>query len=118
MIRSAFFLLFFLTLGACKKRAAEPDVLSKQKMVEVLTDMQLAEAAARLRLMPEDYKREPEKWYLELMEAHGTDTSEFSLSLKYYSARPAVLFEIYEEVNANLMKEAGMEPPPEKKPGS
>lgn len=77
-------------------------------MVLILTDLQLAESASRLQLLPEDYLKNPDKWYIEVMNAHKTDTTIFSKSLNYYSAHPTQLSKIYQEVNKNLLQETGL----------
>jgi hypothetical protein len=83
-------------------------------MVAILTDMQLADAASRERLLPEDYLKDPKRWYLDIMQAHQTDTATFSASLRFYVQDPEKLSKIYDEVNNNLMKEIGTPLPPKK----
>lgn len=117
MIRIAKILLASVLLfaGCAKPDQQHSTILPKEKMIAILTDMQLAEAATDLRLMPDEYLRKPEKWYVEIMEAHQTDTATFSASLRHYIEKPDEFSKMYDEVNKNLMEEIGMTPPPPEK---
>lgn len=97
-------LVLALTLASCRKPVPE-GILPKDKMVLLLTDLQLADAATRKHLMPEAYERMPEKYLLEITANHGTDTATFRRSMQWYMRHPEQLDKIYAGVNDALMKQ-------------
>lgn len=102
-------LMLFIACGSAG--SDKKNILSEDKMAAILTDMQLAESASRLQLMPGEYLDDPLKWYVEIMQEHGTDTTIFSKSLDYYTSHPDKLEKIYKKVDENLLKQSGVSPP-------
>lgn len=104
------FLLTALILFSCESKQ-KPDVLSMDKMSDIITDIQLADAAYKLELLPEKYKDQPEQYYLEILNYHQTDTAAYNKSMKYYAENPILLKKIYLKVEKNLQTQGGKLPP-------
>lgn len=101
-------LLMSITIFSCSKKTEKipADVLSQKKMIEVLTDIQIAEAGIQLRnstpsdsvssLAISEYKYVFEK-------NHITD-SIFKKSFSYYTLHPDIMSDMYKEVITTLSK--------------
>ena len=100
MHKRLFFLFFLISLSCSKKPPA--DVLSTEKMTDIITDLQLADVAYKLELLPEVYKNQPQKYYLEILSAHQTDSATYNRSMIYYAENPQLLKKIYIGVEKNL----------------
>ncbi len=98
-LRIAFLVLIILFSCQPKKQA---DVLSMDKMAAIITDIQLADAAYKMDLLPETYKNTPEKYYLEILATHQTDSATYNKSFLYYSENPILLKKIYLKVEKNI----------------
>ena len=94
-------LLTLISLTSCVKKAPN-DLLSTQKMTEIITDIQLADVAYKMDLLPTSYKGHPEKYYLEILASHQTDSATYHKSLQYYAENPKLLKKIYLDVEKNI----------------
>ncbi len=100
-----FFLIgFFLLLPFSCKPGTSERVLSPDKMSAIITDLQLADAAYKLDMLPPEYKNHPEKYYLEILASHQTDSASYNKSMRYYAENPALLKKIYMDVEKNLQQ--------------
>lgn len=79
--------LCILLLSACGKKGVSvpKDVLPFDKMAEVMTDVQLADAASREHLLPQKYSERHELWLFDILNKHKTDTATYFRSLRFYS---------------------------------
>lgn len=96
-------LLIFTGLVACKNKPPG-NVLSTEKMTGIITDIQLANVAYKMDLLPESYKNNPEKYYLEILEENQTDSATYNRSLQYYAENPKLLKVIYMGVEKNIQQ--------------
>ena len=100
-------LLFASLFLSCKKKEEIPaDILPKNKMTAILTDIHLNEAM----INEQRYKRDslPEissTFYCNIFEKHETTADEFQKSLDYYSFHLDELKKVYQEVVAELNKD-------------
>jgi hypothetical protein len=96
-------ILFVSCAGEGKKRVKKPDnLISKDKMVEVIYDMSLISAAKGVnRKLMEQKGVHPEKY---IYEKHGIDSVQFALSNEYYAFDLDAYEEIYKEVKLKLAK--------------
>ena len=101
-------LLFF---SACQKaektKAAKPAVfLTESQMVELITDVQILEAAINNRRNIGQSTNEIKTlWFNQLFEKHQVTDVVFQENLNYYNEKPAVMERILEEVLANIMQD-------------
>lgn len=99
-----------LALFSCTSKQ-KPDVLPIDKMSDIITDIQLADAAYKLELLPEKYKDQPQQYYLEILNYHQTDTATYNKSMRYYAENPILLKKIYMKVEKNIQMQGGKLPP-------
>ena len=96
--------LLFLVLLSCGEKVIEApdDLISKEKMVEMLYELSLINAAKGTNpKILEENNIEPTQF---LFEKHGVDSLQFVKSDIYYASIPAEYQSIYESVSAKLEK--------------
>ncbi len=92
-------LLFFSV--ACDRNKTPEGVIARKEMVPLLYDFHLAEGY--LSSLPIDSNRLlARQYYTAVFEKYHTDSTHFNRSLRYYSKKPAVLDQIYGEVQERL----------------
>lgn len=88
-------ILILLLFSGCTLRPF--GVLSQDKMVDVLLDVHIVEAA--IRTLDSNSKRiEKQEYYNEMFAHHGITKEQFDKSLDWYSHHPSRLVEIYDAV--------------------
>jgi hypothetical protein len=98
-------LLLSLLFVSCKsnKDATPSDVLSKDKMVDVLVDVHLAEASLGLeRISGPRLDQLTAKKYDSVFMKHQITYEQFKTSYEYYVEHPVVLDDMYQEVINHL----------------
>lgn len=102
------FSLCGITLISCSKKEEKipENILSKEKMIKVMVDVQLAEAAIQNRNlnMTDSTKIIAAGYYKNLFEKNKMSEQQFRESFLYYSHHLDVLNKIYEEVINELSK--------------
>jgi hypothetical protein len=82
------------------------EVMTKKQMTSLLMDMQITEVKFRQlnpNLTLNDTTRNYYRFgYVDLFKKHETTPANFRLSMEYYSKRPDILNEIYNDVISNL----------------
>ncbi|MBC7922857.1 MAG: DUF4296 domain-containing protein [Ferruginibacter sp.] len=89
------------TLGACVERPQPPlGTLSQSQMVQILTDVHLAEAkTSRITLRSLDSSRTLyQRYEEEILKNYRTDTATYRKSLRFYLENTGYLDEIYQTV--------------------
>ncbi len=114
MIRFAVFgFASLLFLGACKsgptRFAKRPgSVMGKEKMVKVLTDIEIAEGAVSVKKFPKDSAKSYARvYYKKVLEEHDISIPYFKKSMRYYVSNPDVMIEIQEKVIQRLTTKEG-----------
>jgi len=90
---------------ACKKTSTPSDILPESKMVDIITDIQLTDAAFKQDMIPQKYKKNPQSYYLDILAAYQTDSAQYQNSLLYYSEDPKVIKRIYQKVEKKIQGE-------------
>ena len=98
------FSAFLISSCAKKQIIIPPDIIPKEKMVELLVDFHLAESLAQSQVMFDDAKKLKQEYYKFIFEKHQVDYIEFKKSIAFYSANPALFTEIYESAVTELSK--------------
>ena len=97
----AFLLLFSCHKGGPILNTRPSGVLSKSKMIDMLTDINLAESALRVgtptRTQPEDTTYQ-KSMFIKVFEKNKVNPDDFDKSLTYYTEHVDDLNEIYMEV--------------------
>ncbi len=102
--------LFFsvsVCLFACNGNRPSGDILNPQRMTALLTDVHIVDGHMYSMIQNPDtlYKYGTGR-YVALFKKHGTDSSQFINSLKYYASKPTQLLPIYDQVLANLKQKS------------
>jgi hypothetical protein len=98
---------FILLLSACKpKSVAIPEtVLPRAEMVSVLVDMHIADAVAETKAQGGANEKElTEQYYNRIYTLHHINKQQFTDSYKFYTANPALMDNLYQEVLTELSK--------------
>ncbi len=81
-----------------------PDsLLSVNNMINVMTDIHLAESWSRINksdTIPQDDRLK--MYYAQIFEMHNTDVKKYQSSYNYYSNEPVLMNYIYQEVTEKL----------------
>lgn len=111
----------FTFILSCKqegKNTIPADVLDKEKMAEVMTDLQMMESAMRLNYhhQGDSLKIAEDKLILSVFEKNNVTEKQFDTSFEYYSSHPGEMEVIYESVinqlserEAELRRKGGYE---------
>jgi uncharacterized protein YcfL len=104
-------LLIFLIIAFFVSCSGTPrGVLSEKQMVEVITDLNLAEGTMMISGVSWTDKQKKEAYYNYVLEKHSITPAQLDTSFAWYARTPAKLEKIYEKVTTNLnQKEADLE---------
>tara|TARA_B100000780_G_C20984055_1_gene393357 strand:- start:22 stop:456 length:435 start_codon:yes stop_codon:yes gene_type:complete len=104
----AFAMVLNLTSCIDKSSKVPENVMSKEEMVEVISESQLIEAIRqRGTILPKDLNPQDEakRQYALLFEKHNITEDQFKESYQWYLEHPQLLAEIYDLVLEQLTKE-------------
>lgn len=110
MKKYLFIPFLILAVLSCEEKKIEipPDILPADKMVSILIDIHLVEGSFSQKNLPRDTAiflfREYEK---DLFLKHKISDSTYRKSLDFYSAHPALMEKIYEQVVDSLSLREG-----------
>lgn len=104
MIRIAFLLFCIGVLSQCSPKQELPEgVLPREKMIAVLLDFQLAEAAvAEMRNEQGDVEYYTQLYYQSVLQIHNITPEQFRLSVAWYKDHMEDMEKVYEEVLTRL----------------
>lgn len=104
MIKRLSYILFALVMMvSCQKayEVSKPDeLIGKEKMVEIITDMMILDAAGNVSDIP--LKKNKISPYQLISEKYEIDSIQLKQNLNYYNTQFDENLEIYEEVKANV----------------
>ena len=105
LVLSLFIALLIVSCSEKPDRTKHEGLLSEEKMVELLTEIQLIEGAVSKKLLDRiDAKKESPLYYQKAFEKHNVTENQFELSVRYYTDNPEDLQGIYEDVLIELSK--------------
>jgi len=92
---------------------SEPEnLLSQEKVTQVMLDMQLLEAAIRIKLLRQkDLKTRTPGFFDQVLNKHNVTKEEFISSLEFYSAQHEKITAIYDSVEVRLIRMKNEESP-------
>ena len=109
IIKNTYLLIMILIFAGCGQKNNETtELLPKEKMIQVLKDMHIAEADAYLK----KYKKDTlqivlDKQYLFILKRHEVSVQEFNKSFDYLLQNKNELDDVYEKVIDELSKLEG-----------
>lgn len=103
---TAFILFLCSVIFSCSKKEEKipADILPKEKMVELMVDVHLAEAQSQAKIGFDNSKTIKQAYYKFIFNKYQISYSQFAKSFDYYSAHPEVFSEIYDNVITELSK--------------
>ncbi|MBK6833216.1 MAG: DUF4296 domain-containing protein [Bacteroidetes bacterium] len=112
MLKVSYIILFSLfVFVSCNKEAGKAekpsDLLDKNKMAAILTDISLMEAAANIQVTQNANAPIEENLKFNIYKQHLITRAQYETSLKYYSANAKEFKEVYDIVLQNLNKQKG-----------
>ncbi|MBK6444969.1 MAG: DUF4296 domain-containing protein [Bacteroidetes bacterium] len=104
-------LLFSFLANSCSKNEEKipKDVLSPDEMVPLLIDMHIAQAAVSVFQYSDTIRYNNTELSVYILKKRKIEPEKYLRSMKYYSARPDQLSEIYQHVIDELSKTQGMQ---------
>ena len=93
---SLLFIVFLIACGSPKEKIPD-DILSKEKMIEIVTELHVTEASINLNLYNADSLKT-------IYSKHQVTKSQYDSSFKYYALHPKQLSEIYKGVLNEISK--------------
>lgn len=93
--------MLLIFLFSCTGRSPE-NIIKKERMIGVLTDMHIASAYATTFGDLDTIKQKTADYLNAIYIKHQTDSTSFRKSLEYYSEKPELLSKMYEQVHKNL----------------
>jgi hypothetical protein len=99
------FCVFAASCGDGNKIKIPKDVISRDTMVDVLTDVHLIKAAQQMGMVLDPSDTEKTTPFEYVWKKHHIDEIEYQKSLDFYTHNPAILDSIYENVLNNLSKQ-------------
>ncbi len=94
---------FLLFSCGTQQKEIPNDVITKEKMIEVMTEVELTQALIRLKASTQDTINE-QQLYNEVYMEFDISEEKFNKSLEYYCKDPNQLKEMYNKVIENLTK--------------
>ena len=96
------FSLFLFSFGKKQERVPE-NILTEEKMVDVMVDMHLVETASNLKLLPLDSTDLPyREYFASVFVTHGVSKAEFDSSMFHYTTHTEQMNAIYDKVLERL----------------
>ena len=90
---------------SCSKKAIviPPDVIPEKQMIEVMTDVHLAEATKNLPLLPQDTSTHAiSEYYNFIFNKYHITKDKFQKKFDFYKSNPELMEEVYSEVLSRL----------------
>lgn len=103
----SYFIVALITVSCSffSEKKLPEDVMTKDKLVEVLVDVHIADATLTiLALHKKDKTFHPSVFYQQVLEKHNVTREQFDVTLKHYSKKPQEFDKIYEQVLSELSK--------------
>ena len=92
-------LIVGLMMSCAKKNVViPPDVIPVKQMIEVLTDVHLAEAAKDVAMPTDTSKHTIDVYYTFIFKKYNLTKEKFQKSLNFYKSNPELMEEMYAEV--------------------
>ena len=99
------YFLFLLILFSCsEKQNIDKNIIPKEQFTNILEKIHLAESEFQLNRInnTERYKNKLASDYQEIFSEYNVSKTDFENTLQYYSERPELLENIYEEILFNF----------------
>lgn len=110
MLRLIILLTFIILFIACDNNKQEQtklenqNILSKERFTELMLDVQLVEGHLNVNRVNQVFLMDSSKnYYKEVFNRYAISFEDYKENIKYYTARPLVLEEVYKKVEEKLV---------------
>lgn len=110
MLRLIILLTFIILFVACDNNKQEQtklenqNILSKERFTELMLDVQLVEGHLNVNRVNQVFLMDSSKnYYKEVFNRYAISFEDYKENIKYYTARPLVLEEVYKKVEEKLV---------------
>ncbi|MCF8362400.1 MAG: DUF4296 domain-containing protein [Prolixibacteraceae bacterium] len=95
-------LLFVIILASCQRNPKPKNAIDRDKYVEVLVDVHIAQAlyTDRLRINIDSIESEP--LYMSVLEKHNVTEDQMAVTTRYYTRNPRKYDKVYAEVLSQI----------------
>jgi len=102
-------IILLIVSQACKEKpeALPPEILSKEELVPLLSDIMIAQASLIIFEYTDTVSHTLMDYKKAILEKRSISPERFESTMKYYAAKPDALQAIYEEVITELSKRQG-----------
>jgi len=106
MLKKISYLIILTFLYACaREEVSIPDnILPQEKMVQVLTDIHIAEVTANYKSLADTNKADIKSLYSHVYKEHSITAEEYKRSYQFYLDHPTLLNKLYDEVITELSR--------------
>lgn len=95
-------ILFWLSLSGCKRDPIPAQAIPRDRFVDILVDVHLAEAISNDRSRYNLDSLNPESFYLSVLNKHQVTEEQMKITTLYYSRHPRDFDKIYSKVLSRL----------------
>lgn len=95
-------LFFSLFIVACQGPSIPKNIIPREKMKRILTDIHYADAYAYQEFRGDSVYKAVSGMYLQILEKHRVDTAKFTRSFRFYVNHPGMLDRMYSEMIDSL----------------
>lgn len=105
-MKNIYFLFLLILLSCSEKQNRDENIISKDQFINILEKIHLAESEFKLTSINnmERYKNKLSSDYHQIFSEYNVSKTDFENTLQYYSERPELLENIYEEILLNLQE--------------
>lgn len=104
-IKRPLLFISIVLLAACGRDTLPEGVLSKEQMIPVMVDVQIAEGSIAIGNLHGDSARQKiADYYNHIYERHQVSKEDFQKSLEYYTRHPKQMDQLYKEVLSELTR--------------
>lgn len=105
MRRLLYISVLLISCGTPEEQAPPDDLISREKMAEVIVDMNLVEAQiAEVQLIQQVIKDSVHTYYGQLFAKHGITREQLNESVDYYTTKGEVMDSIYSDALSKLVQ--------------
>jgi len=109
--RLIIYFVFFISVISCNNNDKAKDLIPKNQVIDIVTDIHLAEGALKIyEIYPDSIQKKAPIYYATVYKKHHVNEKQFKDSYEYYYKNPAELEKMMDKVTEILSKkESGIE---------
>ena len=109
--RIAFVVALFMSIISCNNNDKPDDLIPKNEMIEIMSDINLAEGALKIyQIYPDSIRKYAPVYYETVYKKHKVSSQQYKNSYNYYYQNPEEMGKMMDKVSEELSKkESGIE---------